>query len=523
MFRKKAIIGIFIFGVLLSAGGYWFLKGNSLLLQLGNHSKLEISSPFTKVKEIDKTTEKIAGSKEISRTYVLVRFGMRVGYINITTRQLPNGDFFLFHKLRALENKSIETNSSLIVNNPQKVDLIPWNETEVSHTHHKNFGTDPTTNPVGRYTFQTKSEEIQLVQGKTFLTTEMKKEYDTGNESIIRELVREQNASSLSKGHSLNIKLRAEDNEISETWSIVSEKGFFRSSVEEKEWIQTLSEKKTETNNWYTSEGPYNKLPWSIEPYTKMGYGRNLGDMQEETALTLYKDKDERFFQDLVYNSLVDLEKYRSKKHTSLWPTEYTSTWLKKAYNTTAPYYDTRHNEFISYFLDEAYQALDIKQPDNSIIQYADFLIEQTENGKIINTENGHLLTDYFKEGSAIKTHASLNHELGGIKILLHSFLSSGNEEYLFQSQQLLKGIEDLGTDWIRENGDLWYQVNPDLTFTGNDYEQLTLIDLLETRELLKEVNHFSYPILDGLIDSKLDYLNSKNIEYHPKVKELLE
>ncbi|MFP3361148.1 hypothetical protein R0K17_27960, partial [Planococcus sp. SIMBA_143] len=66
MYRKKAIIGIFIFGVLLSGGGYWFLKGNSLLLQLGNQSTLEISSPFTKVKEIDKTIEKIAGSKEIS-------------------------------------------------------------------------------------------------------------------------------------------------------------------------------------------------------------------------------------------------------------------------------------------------------------------------------------------------------------------------------------------------------------------------------------------------------------------------
>ena len=33
------------------------------------------------------------------------------------------------------------------------------------------------------------------------------------------------------------------------------------------------------------------------------------------------------------------------------------------------------------------------------------------------------------------------------------------------------KAVEDTGKDWINpENGDLWYQIDADFTFEGNDY-----------------------------------------------------
>ena len=45
------------------------------------------------------------------------------------------------------------------------------------------------------------------------------------------------------------------------------------------------------------------------------------------------------------------------------------------------------------------------------------------------------------------------------------------------------RGIENIGEKWLRDNGDVWYQVNGDFTFDGIDYPLLTLGDLLKSQQ----------------------------------------
>jgi len=137
------------------------------------------------------------------------------------------------------------------------------------------------------------------------------------------------------------------------------------------------------------------------------------------------------------------------------------------------------------------------------------------------------MIVDYFddREDTAI-THASLNHELGGLKILLSAYHTTNDQKYMDAANDVVRGIETMGQTeggWIRENGDLWYQARPDGTFSGDDYPQLTLVDLLETQKLLEEMDMPRNAYFDEMIDSKMMYLESEGIELIEKVTKLLE
>ncbi|MGE7674162.1 hypothetical protein ACQKMV_11365 [Lysinibacillus sp. NPDC094403] len=59
---------------------------------------------------------------------------------------------------------------------------------------------------------------------------------------------------------------------------------------------------------------------------------------------------------------------------------------------------------------------------------------------------------------------------------------------------------------WLRENGDVWYQVNGDFTFEGTDYPLLTLEDLLKSQQSWEVVGEKRSEIFDRLIRSKAQY-----------------
>lgn len=63
----------------------------------------------------------------------------------------------------------------------------------------------------------------------------------------------------------------------------------------------------------------------------------------------------------------------------------------------------------------------------------------------------------------------------------------------------------------------------PDGTFSGDDYPQLTLLDLLETQLLLEELGMERNVYFDEMIESKLGYLENEGIELIEKVTSLME
>lgn len=62
-------------------------------------------------------------------------------------------------------------------------------------------------------------------------------------------------------------------------------------------------------------------------PESGLGYGRSLLLVKEDRALTLYKNQQDRYFENLVYNSFVNLQNFKMGKE--YWQTEVTSTYLK--------------------------------------------------------------------------------------------------------------------------------------------------------------------------------------------------
>ncbi|MFD2683115.1 hypothetical protein [Bacillus seohaeanensis] len=446
---------------------------------------------------------------------------------SVTVRKLNNKDLLIF---TSIENKSDQPKSidfSLTLPQTNRYSLTDWDQRKVNHPHDGNTGIDKTTQPIGLFSFRHYDNlRYEVVLGKQYTSLPVTKDYSNGLHSHLREIVSEKKKYQIAQQTSsatLDFTLKANKGETSEQWLMLSKEKFFSTNDELQSWIDYHLDSYKEANTWLTPSGPMKKLPWSIEPYTKKGYGRNLGVMVDREAIDRYLETHERYYHNLTINSVASLMEYRKQKDTTIWETEYTSTWLKKAYGLTAPYIDTRHNEFIALYLKKIGDELNIPQLQKAPLTYGDYLLEQINIGNVIKTENGVLISDYFSPYDVgQKTHASLNHILGGANLLLDCYIQSGEEKYLHAAVQIETGLEDLDQKWIRDNGDLWYQVNPDLTFAGNDYEQLTLLDLLKHQEKLEKAGLKRSAFIDNLLSSKLKYLQSKKIELIPDVQQEL-
>lgn len=104
------------------------------------------------------------------------------------------------------------------------------------------------------------------------------------------------------------------------------------------------------------------------------------------------------------------------------------------------------------------------------------------------------------------------------MRFLLDAYKQTKNQKYLNVAMQIRKGVESLGTKWLREDGDTWYQVNRDLKFSGRDYKLLTLGDLLYSQKSWEKVGYKRSPVFDILIKSKYKYLTNINYPINPNI-----
>ena len=470
------------------------LEANGLLLQKTK------SSNKTYIRSTDQTT-----------VYKLFEDGENMGSIKVTVREIDNGDFFIFTQLQNKSSKGYIASISYPISGNVRYDLTDFEQQEIQHEHDHVFGVDPTTYPIGLLEIKEHENSVtNMMMSRNYVSKELIKKYENGDRSVVRELTSENKALELTqdnKGLTVTLPLHSVGNDLSENWVLVSQEPLFKNEEALDEWISRSTKQYKGANKWYTAEGPYTKLPWSIEPGTKLGYGRNLVMVQDKKALNQYKTTQERYFYDLLLNSVANLFIFQGDKK-GLWETEYTSTWLKKDYGIKAPYIDTRHNEKIALFLKETGDMLDIKELKDATIIYADFLVEQAKNGNIIEvSKGGYFVTDYYSPQQIKKTHVSLNHALGEMNFLLEAYQQTKEESYLDVARNVRRGVENTGEKWLRENGDLWYQVNGDFIFEGTDYPLLTLEDLLKSQQSWEAVGEKRSEIFDRLIRSKAEYL----------------
>ncbi|KAB7706567.1 S-layer homology domain-containing protein [Bacillus aerolatus] len=459
-----------------------------------------------------------------------------LGSLRVTLRKLDNGDVFVFTKF--IHNGDNTYSASVIVPFQQSTDysLAKYESFgKVDQSHDGTFGVDKTSHPVGILSAK-KGNTVtnEMMMGKNYISLHRQKNYGNGQSSVLRELVNEYESYQIYTDAQRNlvtahVNMSVKGKAISENWVLLSSKKLFADNTNRDDWFERTIKEYSSINNWLTADGAYTKLPWSIEPGYQMGYGRNIGRLQGGIYLTAYTGNKERYLQDLVLNAIADLDVFSggavTAGRTPIFKTEYTSTWLKGTYGTTAPYVDTRHNENAALFLKNASEILDIPQLAEANLRYADFLVQQKAIGNIIRVSpSSHLIADYYAPGSQ-KTHVSLNHALGEMRFLLETYKQTKNETYFKTARELKAGIENLHPRWIRTDraGDLWYQVNGNFQFTGNDYDWLTLMDLLLGQIAFEENGLPRSTIFDKMIRSKAQYLVDNNIEIKSQIVLLLE
>lgn len=484
----------------------------------GNDVRIKMNNAGVPLTYIKKSKVVHIRSTDYHYDYHLGNAQNPLGSFRLTLRRLDNGDTFIFTKF--IHNGNNNYTASIILpfqrverTRMQRIDQYG----KVNQEHNPTFGVNPTSHPIGMLDIVMADQTVKsLMLSKNYTSVQRQQAYPNNQKSVIREFKEEYESlktdlNSNNKTLSVSLNMKVTSKMISESWVLLSNEKLFQQQNYVDYWFKKSVLEFESLNSWYTADGPYTKLPWSIEPGYKMGFGRNLGKVQGGIYLTAYKGSKERYFYDLVVNSIADLDVFSNgalyKGEIPVFKTEYTSTWLKKSYGTTAPYIDTRHNENTALFLKNAGDLLGIQQLADSNRVYADFLVKQKEIGNVIKiTASTHLIADYYAPGSKI-THVSLNHALGEMKFLLETYKSTKQEVYLKTARELRGAIEYLYPRWVRDNGDLWYQVDGSLKFSGNDYPWLTLADLLQSQQIFREVGLPRSNVFDQMITTKTNYL----------------
>ena len=444
--KRKILISFFVLFLIIALAGF----GWSAFLTSGSESTIQIQLDEKKVtmessrfsfKPIDTKTRNGIRTTDTELSYEVIGRLSKIGDLTITIRKLDNGDQFIFNQFVSTGFTSKTLPLQISFNDVDSYDFYNFSEEEPVREHDNTYGVDYVTNVKGLYKLKENDQaKYQLYLSQNIISKELTQSYTENNKSILRDFIAEdphlhisdlKNKKRQTDGIQFELTLKIDDkNQISENWFLLSKEELFSDEEVLEKYKNETNHNYLHTPKWNTADGNYTKLPWSIEPGTELGYGRNLVAMQDKTSLNYYVETKERFFYDMVINSINHLENFRNSKDT-LWETEYTSTWLKKDYGITAPYTDTRHNENIALFLTQAGKELGIQEIENSYILYADFLSSQKERGNVIETENGYYIADYFSENQTKKTHVSLNHALGEMNFLLQTYKDSGNQEYL--------------------------------------------------------------------------------------------
>ena len=79
--------------------------------------------------------------------------------------------------------------------------------------------------------------------------------------------------------------------------------------------------------------------------------------------------------------------------------------------------------------------------------------------------------------------------------------------------------LEDTGTDWVNENGEVNYQLKLDGSFSGKDYNLVTYYDLMYTKKLLQQLDIPSVPIVEELITVKKNNLVEHGLEFELNIE----
>ncbi|KAA0964874.1 S-layer homology domain-containing protein [Sporosarcina sp. ANT_H38] len=444
--------------------------------------------------------------------------------IELTVRSFDNGDYFLFSKISNPSKSAVTVDVIQKENDVSSFELKRYDRYKIKRNDKDVFGSDTTSYPTGllRFVKQDGSVKERMV-GQSYLSKQLSLEYENDGYSYMRQLLVEKEALSYAQVGTTLLSvhtLESKGNDIVDQWYMNADGQLFENEENMESWMKESAEYYKKRNNWYTASGPYNKMATTTEPMpdTGQGYGRNLLLLKEDRALVLYNEQEDRYFENLIYNSFVNLKNFKGDK--DYWETEVTSTYLKDLYDITAPFIDTRFNEQIALFYYNSGDDFGIENAKEPLRNYADLLVSQKSKGNVIPVNDGsHYISDYFPIAQDVTTHASMNHVLGGMNILLMAYNEFKDEKYLDEARAIQTAIAADKDDWLRESGDIWYRISPMRDYKGDDYKHLTLEDLINSYKLWRDIDPTYLPLLEEMIASKASFLSNEKLGYTTKIK----
>lgn len=499
-------------------------KSSKPQMHLGNvpfdgHPIYLRSEETIKYKDYDRINYGFA--RDTAYTYAIGEDGAE---IELTVRELPNEDIFVFSTLTNPSETLVAVDILQKEADVAHFDLFRYDRYPLMRENPDQSDADLTTYPTGLMRFiKTDGTIEERMIGQAYQSKQLSLTYDNNEKSVSRELIDELESFSYALAGKTLLSiytLEADTGEIADHWYVDSDHQMFNSKDYIFKWMRETSRNHKKRNNWYTADGPYNKLADSTEPTPASGqnYGRSLLMLKEDRALTLYHENTGRYFENLMYNAFVNLKNFKQDK--AYWETEVTSTYLKNLYDIHAPFIDTRFNEQIALFYYNIGDEFGIPNANEPLRDYANLLVSQKKNGNIIRVaDDAYYIADYFPIKQQVTTHASMNHALGGMNILLMSYQEFGDWRYLQTARNIQQAITKQKDEWIRDNGDIWYKISPESNFEGEDYKHLTLEDLIESYQLWQQIDPSHLPTLKELIISKATYLSNKELGYTTKIK----
>ena len=454
-----------------------------------------------KSKLINKSNISSEYATDVIETYEVTYNSKPIAKFILVSRTFDNDIKFNYITGKNLTGKNLTFS---IKSKPNYISCFDLNKKAVVKDFSTLVGYDKTTLPDKYLEFESSSSLLYNV----YIYSISSINYDGVNHSIVKILDNQSLSTDSSNSKYLN-KFVLKKNQYFDTLIVSGNSKLFNNEEEINLFTSVFS--KSLSSSWLSFDGAYTKLPYSIEPYTPDGYGRNLNSEMEKGLFKLYCDTGNLIYEDYVLSSIHVLKNYLPRYKNGVWLTEYTSTWLKKDYGIKAMYFDTGHNDTIAEYLINLYNYYNNDDLKNMSEYYAKYLLEESNKEITVTLKEGILPPDYFSTHHYTNSHCSLNHQLAIINYLLRIYIQTNNEEYKNLALTYLKTITNIGMNWINEEGDLYYQVNEKGIFSGTDYKTLTLEDLVITQELLEQIGENRIDVLDELINSKLKYLNKIN------------
>lgn len=327
--------------------------------------------------------------------------------------------------------------------------------------------------------------------------------YDNGETSRVVEFQRENAGVHYDQGWELEIEFKPGEQQFS-TWLMVSKD----SLIETGQQFRQVHAVAADELRWVTPDTLYSHGVNSIFPKTENAFVRSLVRQSGRASAVALEQEPERIWENINRHQFASLEAARNDD--GLWHSDYTSTWLERAYDFGPEYIDTRHNDNI--FRSQLSRAKHFGYNDYAEQRavYADFLIEMADQGYTIPAGSGYYLIDYFNMER--KTHASLNHALSLMNYQYDAYRHLGDDKYLDSAEAQFTALLHTGTGWVNDDNTIIYQMRPDGTMTGQDYNLVTYYDLLYTKKLRQELELAPSAILERLIAVKEQNLHTKDI-----------